>query len=486
MENNIFDNKNLNAFIEKYESLFEIDDEKNGAINKWNEMLISNKLTDETSNYGNFQDIILRQILGYSSDDLTTNYTTEGNESVEFVLYNKYKEPYVAIELKGSNTDLKKYRNHKGETVMQQASRYATSEKSFKWCVACNYNTFIFFNKNSREEYISFNFSDLSDPFKLKQFLLIFSKESLITADIPSNLLEESRDIDKDFEDEFYKLFSETRLMLIKELEYTSNLDKADAIHYAQLILNRYIFICFAEDKGLIPQYTNKDTITTPFKLGNLSHEKPRVWKRITELFDDIDEGRTAKNISAFNGGIFKEDLSFLKIRDYVDDDFFQDCQIKWKFEDKDLEQIKKSMHNRKNINPLYFNLLLIAHFNFNTELDVNILGHIFENSIGDIENIKNGKENKEIISERNKNGVFYTPEPITDYICNNTIIPALSKSKKSNSISSLINEYYDKDNYDSLDELDEKLKNIKILDPACGSGAFLNKSTDILLEFTR
>ena len=483
MVNNLFDKKNLNDFVEKYDSLLKIDDDKSSALNKWNEMLVSNDLTDETSNYGNFQDIVLRQILGYSIDDLTTNYTTEGNESVEFVLYNKYKEPYVVIELKGSNTDLMKYRNHKGETVMQQASRYATSEKSFKWCIACNYDTFIFFNKNSRGEYISFDFSDFSDPIKLKEFLLIFSKSSLIDADVPSNLLEESRDIDKDFEDEFYKLFSETRLMLIKELEFTSNLNKDDAIHYAQLILNRYIFICFAEDKGLIPQYTNKDTITTPLKIGNLSHKKPRIWQRLTELFDDIDEGRTAKNISAFNGGIFNEDLSFLKIRDYVEDDFFEDCKIKWKFENKDLEQITKSMHNRENINPIYFNLLLIAHFNFNTELDVNILGHICENSIGDIENIKNGKENKDIISERNKLGVFYTPEPITDYICNNTIIPFLSKSHKVNSISELINEYYDKDNYDFLDELDNKLRNIKILDPACGSGAFLNKATDILLE---
>ena len=33
------------------------------------------------------------------------------------------------------------------------------------------------------------------------------------------------------------------------------------------------------------------------------------------------------------------------------------------------------------------------------------------------------------------------------------------------------------------LEKLDEKLKNIKIVDPACGSGAFLNKAADVLLE---
>ncbi|MGL4669930.1 MAG: Eco57I restriction-modification methylase domain-containing protein, partial [Methanobacteriaceae archaeon] len=37
-----------------------------------------------------------------------------------------------------------------------------------------------------------------------------------------------------------------------------------------------------------------------------------------------------------------------------------------------------------------------------------------------------------------------------------------------------------------NIDDLDKKLKNIKILDPACGSGAFLNKAADILLDIHR
>ena len=76
------------------------------------------------------------------------------------------------------------------------------------------------------------------------------------------------------------------------------------------------------------------------------------------------------------------------------------------------------------------------------------------------------------------KQGVFYTPEHITDYICRTTIIPYLSKKGNITTVNELILEYID-----DLDVLDVKLKNIKILDPACGSGAFLNKSTDILLE---
>ena len=62
--------------------------------------------------------------------------------------------------------------------------------------------------------------------------------------------------------------------------------------------------------------------------------------------------------------------------------------------------------------------------FDFTTELNVNILGRIFEQSLSDLEELKEEK-----VSRRKKEGVFYTPEEITDYVCRNTIIPYLSKS---------------------------------------------------------
>ena len=64
-------------------------------------------------------------------------------------------------------------------------------------------------------------------------------------------------------------------------------------------------------------------------------------------------------------------------------------------------------------------------------------LGHIFENSIGDIEELKEDSKGR-----RKKDGIFYTPDYITDYICRNTIIPYLSKSGKVNTVDELIEEY--------------------------------------------
>ena len=133
---------------------------------------------------------------------------------------------------------------------------------------------------------------------------------------------------------------------------------------------------------------------------------------------------------------------------------------------------IQNLIDRERKLNPIIKNLLMMDSFDFTTDLNVNILGHIFEQSISDLEELKEEK-----VSRRKKECVFYTPEYITDYICRNTIIPYLSKSG-TNSTQTLIYEYEN-----NIEELEKKFREIKILDPACGSGAFLIKAVDILLE---
>ncbi|MDR3062941.1 MAG: Eco57I restriction-modification methylase domain-containing protein, partial [Methanobrevibacter sp.] len=153
------------------------------------------------------------------------------------------------------------------------------------------------------------------------------------------------------------------------------------------------------------------------------------------------------------------------------EEDFYKDISFKWSFPEQE-HIVDHELRNYPNINKIYRNLLIISSFDFDSQLDVNILGHIFENSITDIEEIKNEKTSK-----RKKEGVYYTPDYITKYICENTIIPYLSNNEN-NKIDDLIKEYQN-----NIDELENKLINIKIVDPACGSGAFLNKATEILLD---
>ena len=88
------------------------------------------------------------------------------------------------------------------------------------------------------------------------------------------------------------------------------------------------------------------------------------MWNRLNELFIFADEGNMERGIGSFNGGLFKEDLYGLKIRDKVDDlTFFDNCYKTWKFEEK-YEGIESLLGVYKDtLNPIYKNMLIISSF---------------------------------------------------------------------------------------------------------------------------
>jgi len=93
--------------------------------------------------------------------------------------------------------------------------------------------------------------------------------------------------------------------------------------------------------------------------------------------------------------------------------------------------------------------------------INADILGNIYEQYLGHIlkstakrAKLTNGK------AHRKEQGIYYTPTYIVDYIVRNTLGEQLKKRKL------------------NIDE-------IKILDPACGSGSFLIKAFDVLIEHT-
>ena len=472
MKNDLFNQ----TLLRKYSKDFNLTPSKYDLLVKHIEKLEEGQFESETKNYIYFYEVWLKDVLGYDLEDniLFDEKEGEGPGKSEFILKSGDKK-FMVVELKDQKTDLDKPQNRVNDkrTPVDQAFDYAQHTGDIDWILVSNYNEFRLYNWHKKGHYISFTAKELLDKSLFSYFMLSFSKKSYIDTGYIDRLMDKTVVIERELEKEFYKLYNETRLMLIKEFEEINELSRLESIHYSQMIMNRYMFICFAEDIDLLPAQVSTDTILTPILKGNLRHGS--IWQRLNELFLDIDEGNEYKKISQYNGGIFKEDLDHLKIRDIVEDpNFFKDVYQGWKFKEYEQDVNSNLGPYGSKVNPIYRNMLTISTFDFSTELDVNILGHIFENSIGDIEELKEDSKGR-----RKKEGIFYTPEYITDYICKNTIIPYLSKSGKSNTIPNLMAEYRGS----AIEELDHKVKNIKIVDPACGSGAFLNKASDLLLE---
>ncbi len=85
--------------------------------------------------------------------------------------------------------------------------------------------------------------------------------------------------------------------------------------------------------------------------------------------------------------------------------------------------------------------------------IDADVLGNVYEQYLGYVQGREGGK------SKRKKQGIYYTPTYIVDYIVQNTLGKALEEK--------------------SLTEIES----IKVLDPACGSGSFLIRAFDVLNE---
>ena len=109
--------------------------------------------------------------------------------------------------------------------------------------------------------------------------------------------------------------------------------------------------------------------------------------------------------------------------------------------------------------------------------LDPELLGKVFENLLGAY-----NPETKE--TARNQSGSFYTPREIVNYMVDESLIAYLGDSELIRSIFNN-NFTFDESKVDEYNKIADKLKSVKVLDPACGSGAFpmglLNRMIDIL-----
>ena len=450
-----------------------LTEEQKKNAKKWLKLLKEEKLREEQNNYIPFANIILEGILGYpvNNNDIFTH--EKNNVEFQCKLTNNKT---VCIETKGTKTvnlfQRQNYSKKEQSTPIKQLWGYM-SDAEFGICT--NYRLFILIIREyGTSRHHQFDFETISkDESKLKEFVYIFSKQ-YIENDFVINLQEQSVTEEKELTDEFYKLFHETRLMLIKEF-HKGDVTKNMSILMAQIFLNRLIFWFFAEDRGFVSRKLFYNKIISMLNTKPTEYSKS-VFVGINDMFTIFDKGSYEIDVFGFNGGLFNGEIPHnVYFNDLQEKKYFNLVRQNFKLSkftqiDENTQEIIQKYHN---LNPIISNLLLMESFDFTTDVNVNILGHIFEQSITDLEELQGNKESK-----RKKEGVYYTPEYITDYICRNTIIPHLSKSGKITDPYDLVDEYRE-----DIKDLEKKFKDITICDPACGSGAFLVKAVDVLLD---
>ena len=444
------------------------------AAGEWLSLLGQGRLTDEKHNYPKFVKTMLEEILGYPAMQVDHEH-----DNVDFEFRGDGGQTLVCIEAKGtSTTDLfatQRRPRMEHSTPTRQTWDYM-GKTGARYGICTNYRHFVLIMRDHgyRKCHV-FDFEDVKDdPDKLREFIGVFSRERL-EAGFAEKIRVKADEAEKELTTEFYGIYGRTRLMLVREFE-ASGASRPDAVEFAQTFLNRFIFVLFAQDAGLVRSRAMLEDGIVDILRGNLTTNTTRVWNYITgELFAGFNEGSDDPAIFGFNGGLFSKPIpDSVSVRDRRGARFFGETGAKtrrgsWEFK----SAVEAAVRRHADTSPIIKNLLAMSSYDFQSQIRVNMLGHIFENSIGDLEELLGARA-----ARRKREGVFYTPEYVTRYICRNTIIPHLSRSGAASTPDGLVDEYAG-----DLPALEGRLRSIRILDPACGSGAFLIEAANTLLE---
>lgn len=411
---------------------------------------------EEQYQAGYLRDLFVN-ILGYTlNPDPNFNLTTElknvkdAKKADGGILINN--KVFGVIELKGTNTtDLAK--------VETQAFGYKNNQPECVYVITSNFEKLRFYIDNAIE-HIEFNLFTLTE----KDFKLLYLCIALenIKNHIPKKLKDESLSQEELITKQLYKDYSLFKRELFQDLtKQNPQFEALELFKKSQKLLDRFLFLFFAEDRNLLPPNSVRLILKQWKQLKELDAYDP-LYNRFKKYFGYLNTGFKGKqyDVFAYNGGLFKPDTILDTIQ--IDDDL------------------------------LYKHTLKLADYDFESEVDVNILGHIFENSLNELDEVKAQLEGQEIDktnTKRKKDGVFYTPKYITKYIVENTVGKLCTQQKEALAI---VEDQYTTDKkrtkatkkplLDKLTTYRNWLLQLTICDPACGSGAFLNEALNFLI----
>ena len=417
-----------------------------------------------------FQEGFLRElfvkVLGY-----TLNPSPDSNLITEQKNETNSKKADGAILIDGKVIGIIELKDHKTpdlSKVETQAFGYKNQHPDARLVVISNFEKLRLYIDNT-VEHREWNLFTLSEQDFRELYLCLAFEQ--VRREIALKIKQESVSNEDQITKALYKDYSAFKRVLFADIvQNNPDYDQLLLFKKTQKLLDRLLFIFFAEDCALLPPNSMMQIIEQWEKLAEMDAYVP-FYERVKKYFGYMNTGFQGKRyeVFAYNGGLFKPDEVLDNIR--ISDE------------------------------PLVEHTKRLSAYDFESEVDVNILGHIFENSLSEIEEMTqqieaglgsspSGEAGRGLVSKRKQDGVFYTPQYITKYIVENTVGRLCSEKKQELGIDEA--EYFADKNRQKqtkirllgkLTEYRDWLKQITILDPACGSGAFLNAALRFLID---
>ena len=286
----------------------------------------------------------------------------------------------------------------------------------------------------------------------------------------------------EDFYKQYHKLFTEIE----KSIQH-SNIKAEEKKEFVLVNLNRLLFIHFLDKKGVFDNSKGYLDFKNKFKEKS-NYIAYLYYKIYKENKDNFPRWFYKDVLSVLFFNVFNKSLFDRWNLGILFDEFVNLPYLNWwlfrktyieetyslNIEDKYFEEFVKNILNTYN-----FTIEEDTPFDVSISVDPELLGYIFEN----------------IVSDRFEWWIFYTPRTEVDFMTRQAIVEFLSKKEKfKNKKEDLYKLVYpekwweDEQLYgdftaSEIKEIFENLENIKVVDPACGSGAFLVGMMQTILD---
>jgi SAM-dependent methyltransferase len=397
----------------------------------------------------------------------------------------------VALEGKSTRDPLDRPHAGRRMSAVDQCYRYAINLPCDWILVTSMRETRLYHKGSNQQTYERFETVRLAtDPALLKRFVFLLGAQRVVPDGGECHfheLLRKSETVGRELTNRFYSFYAHLRQTVFARLRTeNAEIEPQEILRCTQKLLDRILFCAFCEDRKLLPE----DTVRRAFEHSDPYNPKP-IWENFLGLFRSVDVGNAGLKIPAYNGGLFARDpgLDTLQVPDDVCA-LFRDLG---EYDFRPAREVAESDASRE----------------IRSVIDVDILGHIFEQSITDLERIRQEIETGAITvneaqakSRRKEEGAFYTPAFITRYIVSETLgavlkarFESLRQTVQAAATGTATKALDDPAAYDLAELNDpqrmalikfweawqEVLKSLRILDLACGSGAFLIEAFDQL-----
>jgi hypothetical protein len=314
----------------------------------------------------------------------------------------------------------------------KQAFKYARS-KEIPWAILTNFDCLYVFNADQERTILSFRtpeeylvkFDDLIllSREKVKGKSLEWQQDQIKKEEIDKNFLEKLKNWRVSLAQNIYDENRDNHILKDEK----GGFDFDQLMHIVQRILSRLLIIQIADDREVLRTHNILETSLKSFEDKGDYTKKDFLLKEFIDLSHMMDEHH---NTTIFAPG--------------------HPC-----------EKVFIS-------NPIFARILReLCHISFR-KMTADILGATYESYLGYRFSLKNGRIEAEVDQRvRKQAGIYYTPSYIVRYIVDNTLGVKLKELEDQHGL-----------------EAGEKAKDLKVLDPACGSGSFLIYAFDVLANF--